>query len=145
MPQFHNTSFILSCLIDARCVKVHAFCNGMYQKVEEKGTSTNVQGKSKDHYVLMANTFVVALTLLILLPKFTFNLVKVLTSFNCEIGSMQAQLQITTSCEWQSDLLKQDQCKLHLMNIDVTMMHVKCGCNSNGKIYFENGSYQFSY
>jgi hypothetical protein len=54
----------------------------------------------------MANTFVVALTLLILLPKFTFNLVKVLTSFNCEIGSMQAQLQITTSCEWQSDLLK---------------------------------------
>jgi hypothetical protein len=73
----HNTSLILSCLIDARCVKVHVFCNGMYPKVEEKGTSTNVQGKSKDHYVFMANTLVVALTLLTLLRKFTFNLVGV--------------------------------------------------------------------
>jgi hypothetical protein len=59
-------------------VKVNAFCKGMYQKVEEKGTSTNVQSKSKDHNVFMANTLVVALTLLTLLPKFTFNLVEVL-------------------------------------------------------------------
>jgi hypothetical protein len=52
----------------------------MYQKVEEKRTSANVQGKSKDHNVFMANTLVVALTLLTLLPKFTFNLVEVLIS-----------------------------------------------------------------
>jgi hypothetical protein len=84
MPQFHNTSFILSCLINARCVKVHAFCNDIYQKVEDKGTSTNVQGKSKDHNVFMANTLVVVLTLLTLLPKFTFNLVEVL------IGRLEA-------------------------------------------------------
>ncbi len=77
MPQFHNTSFILSCLINARCLKVHAFCKGMYQKVEEKGTSTDVKSKSKDHNVFMANTLVVALILLTLLPKFTFNLVKI--------------------------------------------------------------------
>jgi len=49
----------------------------MYQKVEEKGTSTNVQSKSKDHNVFMANTLLVALILLTLLPKFTFNLVEV--------------------------------------------------------------------
>jgi hypothetical protein len=78
----------------------------MYQKVEEKGTSTNIQGKSKDHNVFMANTLVVALTFLTLLPKFTFNLVEVLISFNCKIGSMQTQFQTTTSCEWQGNLLK---------------------------------------
>jgi hypothetical protein len=49
----------------------------MYQKVEEKGTSTDVKSKSKDHNVFMANTLVVALILLTLLPKFTFNLVKI--------------------------------------------------------------------
>lgn len=93
----------------------------------------------------MANKLVLGLTLLTLLLKFTFDLVEILISFNCEIGSMQAQFQTTTSCEWQGNLLKYDQCKLHLMNIDVTMVHVQRGCNSNGKIYFENGSYQFSY
>jgi hypothetical protein len=51
----------------------------MYQKVKEKGTSINVQSKSKDHNVFLANTLVIALTLLTLLPKFTFNVVEVLT------------------------------------------------------------------